>query len=80
MVIVRFPNIKTRRKALAFMLGRFPGKSWATGEVMIPEQALSYMAAEGIRFSVEGRATYEQLTGMKSEGAVGGSDAKPATA
>lgn len=47
---------------------------------MVPEQALSHLAAEGIRFSVEGRATYERLTGMKSEGAVGGSDAKPATA
>ena len=80
MVIVRFPDIETRRKALSFLLGRFPGKSWATGEVMVPEQALSHLAAEGIRFSVEGRATYERLAGSKSEGAVAVSDAKPATA
>jgi len=67
MVIVRFPDIETRRQALAFLLRRFPGKSWATGEVMIPEQALSYMAAEGIRFSVEGRATYERIAGSVAE-------------
>ena len=80
MVIVRFPDIETRRKALAFLLGRFPGKSWATGEVMVPEQALSHLAAEGIRFSVEGRATYERLAGSNSEAAPAVSDAKPATA
>jgi hypothetical protein len=61
MVIVRFPTIQIRRPALAYLLGRFSGKSWATGEVMVPEQALSHMAAEGILFTVEGPATYERV-------------------
>ena len=61
MVIVRFPSIEIRRRALAYLLGRFSGKSWASGEIMVPEPALSYMAAEGIRFTVEGPATYERI-------------------
>ena len=80
MVIVRFPDIETRRKALGFLLGRFPGKSWATGEVMVPEQALSHLGAEGISFTVVGRATYEQLAGPAIEGATGFAEFKPATA
>ena len=61
MVIVRFSSVEVRRKALAFLLGRFSGRSWASGEVMVPEPALSYMAAEGLSFSVEGPATYERI-------------------
>lgn len=61
MVIVRFPTVEIRRRALAYLLGRFSGKSWVTGEVMVPEQALSHMAAEGIVFTVEGPATYERI-------------------
>ena len=53
-----------RRRALGYLLGRFPGKSWATGEVMVPEPALAHLAAEGISFTVEGPATYERITGL----------------
>ncbi|HEU0011075.1 MAG TPA: hypothetical protein VFT34_14755 [Verrucomicrobiae bacterium] len=80
MVIVRFPDIEMRRNALSFLLGRFPGKSWATGEVMVPEEALSHLAAEGFRFTVEGRATYERMAGWNSEAPPAVSNAKPATA
>ena len=61
MVILRFATIEARRSALGYLLGRFPGKSWATGEVMVPEAALGHMAAEGIAFTVEGPATYERV-------------------
>jgi hypothetical protein len=61
MVIIRFPNVDARRRALGFLLGRFSGKSWATGEVMVPEPALSHLAAEGISFTVEGPATYDRI-------------------
>lgn len=63
MVIIRFPNIEMRRRALAYLLARFPGKSWATGEVMVPESALAHLATEGITFTVEGRATYDRICG-----------------
>ena len=61
MVIVRFATIEARRSALGYLLGRFPGKSWVTGEIMVPEAALAHMAAEGIAFTVEGPATYERV-------------------
>jgi hypothetical protein len=61
MVIIRFHHVEMRRQALGYLLGRFPGKSWATGEVMVLEAALPYLAAEGIQFSVDGPATYSRI-------------------
>ena len=61
MVIVRFPSIEMRRRGLAYLLGRFSGKSWATGEVLVPEPALPHLAAEGIVFSVESAGTYDRI-------------------
>jgi hypothetical protein len=45
--------------------GRYPGKSWATGEMMVPEEALGFLAHEGVRFTVEGPATYEQIASLR---------------
>jgi hypothetical protein len=53
-----------RRRALGYLLGRFSGRSWATGEVMVPEAALAHLAAERITFTVEGPATYDRLAAM----------------
>jgi hypothetical protein len=60
MIIIRFPDPAMKRQALGQLAGRFSFKSWASGELMVPEDALSYLAAEGIRFSVEGPPSYEQ--------------------
>ena len=57
MVIIRFADPEAKRKALGYIARRFPGKSWATGEVMVPEAALASLAAEGFQFTVEGPAT-----------------------
>lgn len=59
-MLIRFPDISAKRKALAFLTGRFPFKSWATGEMVVPENALGDLAVEGISFTVEGPAQYEQ--------------------
>jgi hypothetical protein len=67
MVIVRFPNVEMRRRALGYLLGRFPGKSWATGEVLVPEPALPHLAAEGIIFSVEGAGTYDRILRLNEQ-------------
>jgi hypothetical protein len=62
MVIVTFPNTTAERRALGFLAGRFSFKTWASGELMLPESALPVLALEGIPFTVHGPATYEQLT------------------
>ena len=60
-ILIRFPDETTERKALGYMAGRFSFKSWATGETMVPDAALSQLAHAGIRFTVEGPAPYEKL-------------------
>jgi hypothetical protein len=60
MIIIRFPDDGSKRRALGWLAGRFSFKSWATGEVMVPDDALPYLAREGIRFQVEGPPKYEQ--------------------
>lgn len=67
-----------RRRALAYLLGRFSGKGWATGELMVPEPALPHLAAEGITFSVEGLATYDRV--MRLNQAAGVPVTEPASA
>ena len=65
MVIIRFTDQDSKRRALGYIARRFPGKSWATGEVMVPEEALAALAAECFQFTVEGPATYERLTSLR---------------
>ena len=60
MIRIRFPDSVAKRRALGRLAGRFSFTSWATGEMLVPESALGYLAVEGIPFSVEGPATYEQ--------------------
>jgi hypothetical protein len=47
---------------LGRVAGRFPFKSWATWQMLVPEAALGFLATENISFQVEGPATYEQIT------------------
>ena len=62
MVIIRFPDEETEKRALGFLARRFSGNSYASGETVVPEAALAHLALEGIKFIVEGPATYERLT------------------
>ena len=61
MIVIRFDDSEAKRRALGFLAGRFSFKSWASGEMAVPEAALAHLAAEGIAFAVEGPATYERL-------------------
>ena len=70
MVILRFPNEKDEQRAMGYLAGRFSFKSWATGEMMLPEGALPYLAMEGIPFQVEGPATYERLAPLRNPASV----------
>jgi hypothetical protein len=56
MILIRFPNTEAKRTALGSLAGRFAFKSWATGEMLVPEDALPFLAVKGIPFIVEGLA------------------------
>ena len=61
MIRIRFTDESAKRRALGYLAGRFSFKSWATGEMLVPEYALTPLALQGIAFVVEGPATYEQI-------------------
>ena len=60
MIRVRFLSPESERRALGYLAGRFAFKTWESGEMLLPETALPHLAVQGIQFSVEGPATYEQ--------------------
>ena len=62
MIRIQFDDLESKRQALGRLAGRYSFKSWAGGAMLVPEDALGYLAVEGIPFRVEGPATYEQNT------------------
>ena len=66
MIIIRFPDADSERRGLGFLAGRFSFKTWASGETMVPEAALSPLAQEGLRFTVEGPAGYERIASLRN--------------
>jgi hypothetical protein len=62
MIRIRFADPDMKKRALGRLAGRYSFKSWATGEMLVPEAALGFLATENISFHVEGPATYEQIT------------------
>ena len=69
-ILIQFPDRETEGLALGKLIPRFSGKSWSSGEVMVPSAALAYLADEGISFTVIGPAPYERLTSIRDSGAV----------
>jgi hypothetical protein len=61
MIKIRFPNVESERKAIGFLAGRFSFKTFAEGYTLVPEAALPRLAVEGISYTVEGRAVYENI-------------------
>jgi hypothetical protein len=70
MIIIRFPDDQAKRRALGFLPGRYSFKSWASGEMMVPEEALASLANEGISFIAEGPATYDRFAPLRDPAAV----------
>ena len=62
MIRIRFNDLDAKKRALGRLAGRYPFTSWATGEMLVPEAALGFLATENISFQVEGPATSEQIT------------------
>jgi hypothetical protein len=59
MIRIRFTDLGAKKRAMGRLAGRFPFKSWATGEMFVPEGALRFLATENIGFQVEGPAAHE---------------------
>ena len=55
MITITFPDRETEKRALAFLLGRFSGRLFSSGEHLIPEAALEALAAQNIPFTIEGK-------------------------
>jgi hypothetical protein len=60
MITIMFPDRETEKRAIGFLLGRFSGRVLKSGEHIVPEAALEALADQGIQFTVQGKATYEQ--------------------
>ena len=58
MIRIHFSDRAAKRRAIAFLLGRFSFKSFKSGVMLVPEPALSCLARENISFVVEGSANY----------------------
>ena len=84
MVAITFPDSETESRALAFLLHRFSGKVFRSGEHLLPEAALSALADQNIPFIVRGRATDEQqmaavLVGPSEKAAVDATPVRPSS-
>ncbi len=60
MITITFPDRSTEKRAVGFLLGRFSGRVLKSGVHLVPEAALEALADQGIPFTVQGKATYEQ--------------------
>jgi len=60
MVLIRFTDADTKRRALEALVREFPFKSWSSGQMLVSEEALAQLAHEDIPFRFEGSAAYEQ--------------------
>lgn len=56
-ILVTFHTPEAKRAALGQLAGRFNFKSSATGEMLVPAEALAFLAVQGVSFTVEGPAT-----------------------
>jgi hypothetical protein len=64
MVNIKF--LDHENEALGFLVSRFSGSAFRSGEVIVPPEALAALAAENYRFSVLGRATHDQMATFRS--------------
>lgn len=54
-VTITFPDRATEKRALGQLLGRFSGRVLKSGEHIVPEAALEFLADQNIPFTVKGR-------------------------
>ena len=69
MVLIRFTDAESKRRALEALAGEFSFKSWSSGEMLVPEDALPRLAREDIPFTFEGSTAYEKLGTLRDPAA-----------
>lgn len=69
MVLIRFTDAESKRRALEALVGEYPFKSWSSGDMLVPEDALACLAREDIPFSFDGSAAYEKLATLRDPAA-----------
>jgi hypothetical protein len=60
MVVITFPDKKTQTRARGFLLRRFSGKVFKSGEHIFPEAAMNALADAGIPFTVLRKASADK--------------------
>ncbi len=65
MTLIRFPDEAAKDRALELLLGKYPCKSWKSGELLVPEDALPLLARENVPFKFEGLEGYEKLSKVR---------------
>ena len=68
MVLIRFKDPDSKGRALEALVGDYSFKTWTSGEMLVPEEALR-LAHEDIPFSFEGSAAYEKLAAVRESAA-----------
>lgn len=66
MVVIMFPDETTKKKALGFLLRRFSGMAFKSGEHVLPEGAMLALAEANIPFSVHGKASEKQIAAFRA--------------
>jgi hypothetical protein len=69
MILIRFPNEDAKNRALELLLGEFPFKSWLSGDMLLPEEALPLLARENVPFTFEGVEGYERISAVRDPAA-----------
>src|SRR5947208_11910309 len=62
---IRFADAENKRRAVEALVGEFSFKSWSSGQMLVPEEALPRLAREDIPFTFEGSAAYEKLASLR---------------
>jgi hypothetical protein len=66
MVIITFPDRETQKEALGFLLKRFSGMVFKSGEHIVPEEALQALAEQNLVFTVRGKANDKEMAALRS--------------
>ena len=69
MILIRFPSEAAKDRALELLLGDYAFKSWQSGELLLPEDALPLLARENVPFTFEGIEDYERISPVRDPAA-----------
>ena len=65
MILIRFTSETAKDRALELLLGEYAFKSWQTGELLLPEEALLLLARENVPFTFEGIEGYDRISALR---------------